>query len=152
MEKNSTRRELIRNTPLGAGVLTTAAAANLGAEPGQPPAHQHEEYPRNQPGRGGPVGSATDRGKLVPGLRKPDLTPVSVVTPDNWMMKPTMKDGVKEYYLHATVTRREFLPGAWINVWGYNDAMPGPTIQTVEGDRVRISLYNMLPAPTVLHR
>jgi hypothetical protein len=62
-----------------------------------------------------------------------------------------MKDGVKEYYLHATATRREFLPGVWINVWGYNDSMPGPTIEAVEGDRVRISLYNMLPEPTVLH-
>jgi hypothetical protein len=76
---------------------------------------------------------------------------VPVVTPDNWITRPTIRDGVKEYYLHATATRREFLPGAWINVWGYNDSMPGPTIEATEGDRVRISLYNMLPEPTVLH-
>jgi manganese oxidase len=150
MRKNTTRRDFLRNTTLAAGALTSSAATGLPAQP----AHSHgdhEEYPRNHPGRGGPVGSATDRGKLVPGLRKPDLAPVPVVTPDNWVMKPTVKDGVKEYYLHATATRREFLPGAWINVWGYNDSMPGPTIEAVEGDRVRISLYNMLPEPTVLH-
>src|SRR6516165_12536367 len=131
MRKNTTRRDFLRNTTLAAGALTTSAATGLPAQPEH--SHgDHEEYPRNHAGRGGPVGSATDRGKLVPGLRKPDLAPVSVVTPDNWIMKPTVKDGVKEYYLHATVTRREFLPGAWINVWGYNDSMPGPTIEAIE--------------------
>jgi FtsP/CotA-like multicopper oxidase with cupredoxin domain len=150
MHKNTTRREFIRNTTLAAGALTTSAATGLPAQP--PHAHANQEgYPRHQPGPGGPVGSATDRGKLVPGLRKPGLGPVPVVTPDNWITRPTIKDGVKEYYLHATATRREFLPGVWINVWGYNDSMPGPTIEAVEGDRVRISLYNMLPEPTVLH-
>ena len=39
-----------------------------------PPA---DEYPRTRPGSGGPVGSPTDRGKLVPGLRKPGLPPVA---------------------------------------------------------------------------
>ncbi len=151
MKKSINRRDFVRATTLAAGTLTTSEAAKLSAEPEQPPAHQHDDYPRNQPGSGGPVGSATDRGKLVPGFREPDLASVPVVTPDNWITKPTIKDGVKEYYLHATATRREFLPGVWINVWGYNDSMPGPTIEAVEGDRVRISLYNMLPEPTVLH-
>jgi FtsP/CotA-like multicopper oxidase with cupredoxin domain len=150
MHKNTTRREFVRNTTLAAGALTTAAATGLPAEPAHAHAN-HEDYPRHQAGRGGPVGSATDRGKLVAGLRKPGLAPVPVVTPDNWITRPTLKDGVKEYYLHATPTRREFLPGAWINVWGYNDSMPGPTIEATEGDRVRISLYNMLPESTVLH-
>src|SRR6516164_6672085 len=100
MSKNTTRRAFLRNSALAAGVLTTTAASELPAQP--PHSHgDHGEYPRHQPGRGGPVGSATDRGKLVPGLRKPDLPPVAVVTPDNWSMKPTIKDGVKEYYLHA---------------------------------------------------
>jgi hypothetical protein len=36
-------------------------------------------------------------------------------------------------------------------VWGYNDSMPGPTIEAIEGDRVRISLYNMLPESTIVH-
>jgi hypothetical protein len=118
-------------------------------EPEQQQGHEH--YPRDHPGPGGHVGSGTDRGKLVPGLRKPGLPPVSVVTPDMWTMTPVMKDGVKEFHLHATPTRSEFLPGVWMNVWGYNDQVPGPTLQATEGDRVRISLYNMLPEPTTLH-
>ncbi len=150
MKRNTSRRDFMRNATLGTGALAASAATGQPAEPAQ--AHGNQpDYPRDQPGRGGPVGSSTDRGKLVPGLRPQGLAPVPVVTPDNWMMKPTMNNGVKEYYLHATATRREFLPGVWINVWGYNDAMPGPTIQAVEGDRVRISLFNMLPEPTTLH-
>jgi FtsP/CotA-like multicopper oxidase with cupredoxin domain len=150
MRKNINRRDFIRSTSLAAGALTSSSGPGQSAQP----AHAHnkdEEYPRNQPGRGGPVGSATDRGKLVPGFRKPGLAPVPIATPDNWITRPTIKDGVKEFYLHAAATRREFLPGVWMNVWGYNDSMPGPTIEATEGDRVRISLYNMLPEPTVLH-
>src|SRR5262249_47539747 len=102
MRRNTTRREFIRNTTLTAGAVTASAATGLPAQPEH--SHgEHGEYPRDHAGRGGPVGSATDRGKLVPGLRRPGLAPVSVVTPDNWIMKPTVKDGVKEYYLHATV-------------------------------------------------
>ena len=40
-------------------------------------------YPRDRPGPGGPVGSPTDRGKLVPGYRKTGEAPVPVITPDH---------------------------------------------------------------------
>ena len=40
------------------------------------------EYPRMNPGVGGPVGSPTDRGKLVAGLRDPSLPPVPIHAPD----------------------------------------------------------------------
>ena len=40
-----------------------------------------------------------------------------------------MNKGVKEFHLHAQHTRREFLPGQVFDVWGYNDSMPGPTIE-----------------------
>ncbi len=33
-------------------------------------------------------------------------------------------DGVKEYHLTAEHLKREFLPGVWIDVWGYNGSMP----------------------------
>jgi hypothetical protein len=62
-----------------------------------------------------------------------------------------MVDGIKEFHLHPCHTRREFLPGAWIDVWGYNGSMPGPTLEAVEGDRLRIVLHNDLPEPTTLH-
>jgi FtsP/CotA-like multicopper oxidase with cupredoxin domain len=150
MAKDTTRRDFVRKTTLAAGLLAAPTSAHATAESGQSPPRA-KEYPRELAGAGGPVGSATDRGKLVPGLRKASDPPVPVVTPDLWTMTPTIRDGVKEFHLHATPTRREFLPGAWMNVWGFNDEMPGPTLQATEGDRVRITLFNMLPEPTILH-
>lgn len=38
-----------------------------------------------------------------------------------------------------------------INCWGYNGSMIGPTIEVVEGDRVRIHLKNNLPDATTIH-
>src|SRR5260370_42071355 len=62
-----------------------------------------------------------------------------------------MKGQVKEFHLVAQHARREFLPGAFMDVWGYNGSMPGPTIEAVEGDRIRIVLHNKLPESTTLH-
>jgi FtsP/CotA-like multicopper oxidase with cupredoxin domain len=150
MKRGTSRRDFIRNTTLAAGALTTSAASGQPADREQPHEH-HQDYPRNQAGRGGPVGTATDRGKLVPGLRKPNEPPVPVVTPDLRRLSPEIDKGVKVFHLHASTTRREFLPGAWMDVWGFNGDMPGPTLEATEGDRVRITLYNMLPEPTILH-
>jgi len=47
--------------------------------------------------------------------------------------------------------RREFAPGMTVNCWGYNGQSPGPTIEAVEGDRVRILVTNKLPEATTVH-
>ena len=44
----------------------------------------------------------------------------------------------KEFHLIAEPVKREFAPGMIVNCWGYNGQSPGPTIEAVEGDRVRI--------------
>jgi FtsP/CotA-like multicopper oxidase with cupredoxin domain len=62
-----------------------------------------------------------------------------------------MVDGVKEYHLIAEPVKREFAPGMIVNCWGYNGQAPGPTIEAVEGDRVRILVTNKLPEPTTVH-
>src|SRR2546423_14861437 len=102
MKRHTSRRDFIRNTTLAAGAFTTSAATGLPADPEQ---GNHQDYPRQQPGRGGPVGSATDRGKLVPGLRKPNDPPVPVVTPDLRRLSPEIGKGVKSLHLHASNTR-----------------------------------------------
>lgn len=38
-----------------------------------------------------------------------------------------------------------------IHAWGYNGSVIGPTIEAVEGDRVRIIVKNNLPEPTTVH-
>src|SRR5262249_16808355 len=111
----------------------------------------HKDFPRHHAGPGGPVGSATDRGKLVPGLRKVGEPPVPVEAPDLSKLMPKQVDGVKEFHLTAQPVKRELLPGAFMNHWGYNGTMPGPTIEVTQGDRVRIVVHNELPEPTTLH-
>jgi FtsP/CotA-like multicopper oxidase with cupredoxin domain len=46
---------------------------------------------------------------------------------------------------------RELAPGMKANLWGYNGQSPGPTIEVVEGDRVRIFVTNKLPEHTSIH-
>ena len=109
------------------------------------------EYPRTQPGIGGPVGSPTDRGKLVPGYRDPTLPPVPIYAPDLKKLPWKEVNGAKEFHLSAEPVRREILPGVWMDTYGYNGDMPGPTIEINQGDRIRIVLHNKLPEPTTLH-
>jgi WD40 repeat protein len=37
------------------------------------------------------------------------------------------------------------------HLWGYNGQSPGPTIEAVEGDKVRIFVTNKLPEHTTVH-
>ena len=112
---------------------------------------EKKEYPRTKPGPGGPVGTATDRGKLVSGYRSADDPPVPVEMPDLTKLFWEMKDGVKEFHLVAQHVEREVLPDQRFSFWGYNGSMPGPLIEAVEGDRVRIVVHNELPEPTTVH-
>ncbi len=66
-------------------------------------------------------------------------------------LKPRVVDGVKEYHLIAQAFDHEFAPGCVARCWGYNGSTPGPTIEAVEGDRVRIYLTNELPEHTTMH-
>ncbi|WP_018748490.1 multicopper oxidase family protein [Chitiniphilus shinanonensis] len=62
-----------------------------------------------------------------------------------------MRDGVKEFHLIAEPVRQEVAPGMVAQFWGYNGGSPGPTIEAVEGDRVRIFVTNRLPEHTTIH-
>ena len=42
-------------------------------------------------------------------------------------------------------------PGMKAHLWGYNGQSPGPTIECVEGDKVRIFVTNKLPEHTTVH-
>ena len=75
----------------------------------------------------------------------------SVVVPNGSVLSWKRVDGVKVYHLVAEPVVREFAPGLIVNCWGYNGATPGPLIEAVEGDRVRIYVTNKLPEPTTVH-
>ncbi|HMN93857.1 MAG TPA: multicopper oxidase domain-containing protein, partial [Hydrogenophaga sp.] len=71
-----------------------------------------------------------------------------VVTLNGWTLPFRMNNGVKEFHLVAEPVVREVAPGFVVNLWGYNGQSPGPTIEVVEGDRVRLFVTNKLPEPT----
>jgi FtsP/CotA-like multicopper oxidase with cupredoxin domain len=74
-----------------------------------------------------------------------------VVTLNGWSLPWKMNNGVKEFHLVAEPVVREIAPGMKANLWGYNGQSPGPTIEVVEGDRVRIFVTNRLPEKTSVH-
>ena len=113
---------------VGAGLISRADAARLPEAPIQADA-------KTQPPR-------------VPSNGRP-YNPV--VTLNGWTLPWRMKDGVKEFHLVAEPVEREIAPGMKANLWGYNGQSPGPTIECVEGDRVRIFVTNKLPEHTTIH-
>jgi len=74
-----------------------------------------------------------------------------VVTLNGWSCPWRMRNGVKEFHLVAEPVVREIAPGMKATLWGYNGQSPGPTIEVVEGDRVRIFVTNKLPEHTTMH-
>lgn len=60
-------------------------------------------------------------------------------------------DGAKVFHLIAGPVTHEFAPGLVAECWGYNGRVHGPTIEAVEGDRVRIYVTNKLSEPTTVH-
>ena len=86
---------------------------------------------------------------LPPGQPGKDYTPV--ITPNSFSLPWKIVDGVKVFHLIAEPVEHEFAPGLQAHCWGYNGHVHGPTIEAVEGDRVRIYVTNRLPAGTSVH-
>jgi FtsP/CotA-like multicopper oxidase with cupredoxin domain len=74
-----------------------------------------------------------------------------VVTLNGWTAPWRMNGGIKEFHLVAEPVVREMAPGFKAHLWGYNGQSPGPTIEVVEGDRVRVFVTNKLPEHTSVH-
>ena len=94
-------------------------------------------------------------------MTKPDTAPPMVppsgrpynpvVTLNGWTLPWRMNNNVKEFHLVAEPVVREIAPGMKATLWGYNGQSPGPTIEVVEGDRVRLFVTNKLPEHTTIH-
>ena len=127
----SNRRNFIRTAgavALGATAVSRVGAASL-------PEAVIQTSPTMQP-------------PLVPTTGRP-YNPVATL--NGWSLPWRMNSGVKEFHLVAEPVVREFAPGMKANLWGYNGSSPGPTIEAVEGDRVRIFVTNKLPEHTTVH-
>jgi len=90
-------------------------------------------------------------------LMQPPLVPASgpdyqpVVTLNGWTLPWRQNGDWKEFHLVAEPVVREIAPGMKAHLWGYNGQSPGPTIEVVEGDKVRIFVTNKLPEHTTIH-
>jgi FtsP/CotA-like multicopper oxidase with cupredoxin domain len=73
------------------------------------------------------------------------------MTPNGVTLAHRVVDGVKVFHLVAQEVVHEFAPGLKASCWGYNNTVHGPTLEAVEGDRVRVYVTNRLNAPTTVH-
>src|ERR1700687_6168305 len=127
----NTRRNFLRASSgalLGAALVSKAAI-------GAVPEAAVQTSPKTQP-------------PLEPAIGRP-YNPV--VTLNGWTLPWRMNSGWKEFHLVAEPVVREMAPGMKANLWGYNGQSPGPTIECVEGDRLRIFVTNKLPEHTSIH-
>ncbi len=85
----------------------------------------------------------------APGSPGRDYRPV--VTPNSIALPFRIVDGVKVFHLVAEPVTHEFAPGLVAHCWGYNGRVHGPTIEAVEGERVRIYVTNRLDVSTTVH-
>ena len=99
----------------------------------------------SETGAAAPAASATRR------PQSGDLGYNPVMTPNGASLPYRIVDGVKVFHLIAEPVQHEFTPGLRAECWGYNGRTSGPTIEAVEGDRVRIYVTNRLPEPTTVH-
>jgi len=132
-----TRRQAV----LGGATIGGAAVALSGQEAqaaASAPAHKWE--PSYSGGQAAPA---------RPGEPGRDYTPT--VTPSGATLPWKVVDGVKVYHLIAEEVEHDFAPGLHARCWGYNGRVHGPTIEAVEGDRVRVYVTNKLLAPTTVH-
>ncbi len=99
-----------------------------------------------------PEAPSQDKATMQPPLAPPNGRPYHpVATLNGWTLPWRMKDGWKEFHLVAEPVRRQIAPGMTAHLWGYNGQSPGPTIECVEGDRLRIFVTNRLPEHTTVH-
>ncbi len=142
-ESKFTRRQFVAGAAAIAG--SAAVLQKLGAQVQS--ATPDQAAGTNAPGKTERDSPAQN---LPPGDPGKDYTPV--ITPNGSTLPWKVVNGLKVYHLIAQeVPNHEFAPGLSANCWGFNGQVHGPTIEAVEGDRVRIYVTNQLPAPTSVH-
>jgi FtsP/CotA-like multicopper oxidase with cupredoxin domain len=90
-------------------------------------------------------------GQLTQGRAVPGESYTPVVQPNGSTLAFERRAGVKVFHLIAEPVNHEIAPGLQIEAWGYSGSTPGPLIECVEGDRLRIYVTNRLPEPTTVH-
>jgi len=136
------RRKFFSNAVVTAGAAALGATTRSvqGAEPGRQPLENPEIIKGN---------AQSNQQDYPPGESGKDYTPV--ITPNGSTLPYKVVGGVKVFHLIAEEVDHEFAPGLRARCWGFNGQVHGPTIEAVEGDRVRIYVTNKLPENTSIH-
>jgi FtsP/CotA-like multicopper oxidase with cupredoxin domain len=138
-----TRRTLLGSTLAAGGALVGHAAAQ--------PAHSHGAAAPAAPAAPPPAAPPTP-GTPSPAAGAPGrIAGRRVLVPNGSLLPWTTRRGVKIFHLRAEPVRHQIAPGLDIEAWGYNGVSPGPLLEAVVGDRVRIYVTNRLPEPTSIH-
>lgn len=142
------RRTFVQFGALAGGALLAQRAQAQDADP-HAGHHGHMHHGGHDAAAAPTAGQA--RGQFI---TQPVVAPGGqrgVITPNGASLPLRVKDGVKIGHLVAMPVQHRFAPGLEAEVWGYNDSTPGPTIEAVEGDRLRLYVTNRLPEPTTVH-
>jgi manganese oxidase len=136
------RRKFFSKAAAVAGVAALGGAPRSvqGAEPIGQPSETAQNMREN---------TQAVRQDYPPGEPGKDYTPV--ITPNGSTLSYEVIGGVKVFHLIAEEVDHEFAPGLRAYCWGFNGQVHGPTIEAVEGDRVRIYVTNRLPENTSIH-
>ncbi len=146
---SKSRREFFRQSLLGAGL--TASTKAWAKQEGR--SHTQQPMPMNMGNMPMPMTEPKPKHAETLLTRSPiEVGHLMVETPDiPPQLSYTLDNGVKVFHLIAEPVKRQLVPGKTIDAWGYNGSVPGPTIQTVQGDRVRLIVDNHLPEATSMH-
>jgi FtsP/CotA-like multicopper oxidase with cupredoxin domain len=138
----SSRRLFLRGLASAAGAAGAATAASAQHEGHTVPATPVAPAEARS-GRIEPV-AAIGGEQILPGVAQ-------IVTPDVPKMPWRMENGVKVFNINVEHVRTEFVPGRIVDAWGFNGSIPGPAIEVIEGDRVRLIVENRLPEGFSMH-
>ena len=127
------RRDMLKTGALVGGAVALGAAKSSAAE---------SQWEKSYSG-------VAQQPALAAGLPGKDYTPV--ITPNISPLPWKIIDGVKVFHLVAEEVWHNFASGLKAKCWGYNGQVHGPTIEAVEGERIRIYVTNKLKAPTTVH-
>jgi FtsP/CotA-like multicopper oxidase with cupredoxin domain len=138
-----------RRTILGAAAASAATSVLLADTPLAPPSMGASSGSNFDPITANVGRTSLNTPAQTPGVPGKDYTPIH--TPNGSTLPFTIVDGAKVMHLIAGPCEHEFTPGLKAKCWGFNGVTPGPTIEAVAGDRLRIYVTNQLPAPTAVH-
>lgn len=148
-EVRLTRRELFRAGALGAAGLAASggalafpprASAGKQAQAASADAHAVPHGPH-------------ERLETVGNVRTGDFDPVAYLTEFDTGRVSRLPSGqvLREYDIAAVDKEIEIAPGVFFPAWTYNGQVPGPTLRSTEGDRIRVNFSNGGSHPHTIH-